>query len=174
MSTQGTNVDYQLHSLGWKAFQDLCNTIASHIWDKEVQSFSDSNDAGRDGAFYSEDERIVIQCKFTVKRANQITLSNLEDELSKATALAKKGFCDQYYLMTTHTLSGANEQKIKEAFEKVPGINKFVAFGKERICSLIRENKKLRSLVPRIYGLGDLGEILDERARSQALKKNTL
>ena len=41
-------------------------------------------------------------------------------------------------------------------------------FGSTWICEKIRENKRLRMLVPRIYGLGDLSQILDDRAYQQA------
>ena len=36
------------------------------------------------------------------------------------------------------------------------------------ISQQIREKKRLRMLVPRVYGLGDLSQILDERAYAQA------
>jgi hypothetical protein len=45
------NVDLTLHSLGWKAFQDLCVTILKEIHGQTVQHFFDSRDGGRDGAF---------------------------------------------------------------------------------------------------------------------------
>src|SRR3546814_13205122 len=38
----------------------------------------------------------------------------------------------------------------------------------EAICELLTEHKALRALVPRLYGLGDLTEILDDRAYEQA------
>lgn len=37
------------------------------------------------------------------------------------------------------------------------------------ICRQIQERKRLRMLVPRMYGLGDLSQILDERAYEQAI-----
>ena len=43
---------YELHSLGWKAFQQLCVSVASQLWGQTVQGFFDSHDGGRDGAFY--------------------------------------------------------------------------------------------------------------------------
>jgi hypothetical protein len=36
------------------------------------------------------------------------------------------------------------------------------------LCEKLRESPKLRMLVPRVYGLGDLSQILDERAYEQA------
>ena len=41
-------------------------------------------------------------------------------------------------------------------------------FGSTWISQQIRENRRLRMLVPRVYGLGDLSQILDERAYAQA------
>ena len=49
---QASEVIYELHSLGWKAFQNLCVTITADIWGQVVQSFFDSHDGGRDGAFH--------------------------------------------------------------------------------------------------------------------------
>src|SRR6516164_3260764 len=43
---------YELHSLGWKAFQQLCVSVAADVWGQTDQGFFDSQDGGRDGAFY--------------------------------------------------------------------------------------------------------------------------
>jgi len=48
------------------------------------------------------------------------------------------------------------------------GVKQLVLFGSTWICDQIKENKRLRMLVPRLYGLGDLSQILDERAYAQA------
>ena len=48
---QASEVTYELHTLGWKAFQTLCVTIAGEVWGQTIQSFFDSHDGGRDGAF---------------------------------------------------------------------------------------------------------------------------
>src|SRR4051812_10313481 len=42
---------YDLHNLGWNSFQQLCLTITREILGQTVESFLDSNDGGRDGAF---------------------------------------------------------------------------------------------------------------------------
>src|SRR5687768_18016571 len=44
----------------------------------------------------------------------------------------------------------------------------FRSFGSTWISEQIRESKRLRMLLPRVYGLGDLSQILDERAYLQA------
>jgi hypothetical protein len=42
---------YDLHILGWHSFQQLCLTITREIFGQTVESFLDSSDAGKDGAF---------------------------------------------------------------------------------------------------------------------------
>lgn len=173
---QAGEVTYELHSLGWKAFQQLCVAVAAQVWGQTIQSFFDLNDGGRDGAFHgtwaphagaSYEGSFTVQCKFTSQPTKLLKLSDLKDELKKGARLAAKGLSDNYFLFTNARLTGANEEKIKDAFEKVSGLNCFAAFGPERISQMIRESARLRMLVPRVYGLGDLSQILDERAYAQ-------
>jgi hypothetical protein len=142
-----------------------------------VQSFFDSHDGGRDGAFHgtwapkgakSYQGAFTVQCKFTAKADRHLKLSDLKDELAKAKRLAARGLADNYFLLTNARLTGAADESIRKAFEGIPGVKRCTAFGCERISQIIRESPRLRMLVPRIYGLGDLGQILDERAYAQA------
>ena len=168
---QAAEVSYELHSLGWKAFQNLCVTVTAEIWGQTVQGFFDSHDAGRDGAFHGKwqsKEGETFECKFTAKADLQIQLDDLKDELKKAKRLAERGLADNYFLFTNARITGNNELKIREAFLKVFGVKAFKAYGSERISGIIRESSRLRMLVPRVYGLGDLSQILDERACDQA------
>lgn len=43
--------DFQLHELGWRAFQDLCGIILQNHLGKTFHVFADSNDIGQDGGF---------------------------------------------------------------------------------------------------------------------------
>lgn len=174
---QATQVAYELHTLGWKAFQELCVTIVGEIWGHTVQSFFDSRDGGRDGAFHGRvqmtagdtlDGSFVVQCKFTARADRHLALADLADELLKARRLAARGLADHYMLFTNARLTGVAEAEMKAAFEAIPGIKRFAAYGAERISQMIRESARLRMLVPRVYGLGDLSQILDERAYAQA------
>ncbi|MFM5114979.1 hypothetical protein ACEUAG_13710 [Aeromonas hydrophila] len=174
---QANEVNYELHSLGWKAFQNLCSTIVSEIWGQTVQTFFDSQDGGRDGAFNGHWENregelytgtFTVQCKHTTKSDSIIKLSDLASELEKAKRLAKRGLADNYFLFSNSKLTGINDEAIRLEFEKIPKIKKCVIFGGEKISQIIRESKRLRMLVPRVYGLGDLSQILDERAQDQA------
>jgi hypothetical protein len=167
---------YDLHNLGWHSFQQLCSTITREILGQTVESFLDSSDAGKDGAFAgtwnsvkgeSLSGRFVIQCKFTSKRDKTLGKSDIADEVEKARKLVKAGRCDSYILMTNAGVSGATTESLEDLF-KAAGVKHFRSFGSTWICQQIKENKRLRMLVPRIYGLGDLSQILDERAYLQA------
>ena len=111
-----------LHNLGWHSFQQLCLTITREILGQTVESFLDSSDAGKDGAFAgtwvpSHGEaisgRYVIQCKFTSKRDRSLSLSDITDDVEKARKLAQNGRCDCYVLMTNAGLSGSIAENVE-------------------------------------------------------------
>jgi hypothetical protein len=167
---------YDLHQLGWNGFQQLCSTVAREVLGQTVESYLDTNDAGKDGAFAghwnpsgqeSVNGKFVIQCKFTCKANLNLRPSDLADEVTKAQRLVDKGQCDAYVLMTNAGISGRSSIAIERLFERA-GAKHVLLFGSTWITQQIRENKRLRMLVPRLYGLGDLSQILDERAYAQA------
>ncbi len=167
---------YDLHQLGWNSFQQLCLTVTGEILGQTVESYLDSRDGGRDGAFAGTWKAagqeclggpFVIQCKFTSRVDFVLKASNLSDEVEKTRKLVERGRCETYVLMTNAGLTGTGAAGIKEVFEAA-GVKHVVIFGATWIGQQIRENKRLRMLVPRVYGLGDLSQILDERAYAQA------
>lgn len=178
MTAQSNNIiDFKLHTLGWKAFQDLSATIMSDIFGHDFQSFYDSHDGGRDGAFHgtwidlqhgTKSGSFTVQCKFTSDYKKGIKVSDLKDDIEKAKRLAAKGLSDHYILFTNAQLTGNQDEQLRDVFERIEGIKSFKAYGKERISQIILNSSQLRMLVPRIYGLGDLSQILDERAGEQA------
>ena len=88
---------FELHTLGWRAFQDLCAAVLRQVWGQSVQAFTDSNDAGRDGAFYGTwrdpanptgvqdlpPGPFVLQCKHTKIPDSTLSSSALEGEFDK-------------------------------------------------------------------------------------------
>lgn len=167
---------YDLHRLGWNSFQQLCLTIAREVLGQTVQSFLDSNDAGRDGAFTGTwtpvpgqflSGNFVIQCKFSSKAAYLLTKSDITGELPKVRKLVTDGLCDVYVLMTNAGVSGRQEAQIKKQLIGA-GVKHLLIYGSTWIEDQIKENTRLRMLVPRVYGLGDLSQILDKRAYAQA------
>lgn len=167
---------YELHRLGWNSFQQLCQTICRQILGQTVESFLDSNDAGKDGAFAGTWSpatgevyagRFVIQCKFTADIGHNLNPSDIRDEFEKVRKLVADGQCDVYVLMTNAGVSGAQTTKVKALLTQI-GVKHVLVFGSTWINQQIREKTNLRMHVPRMYGLGDLSQILDERAYAQA------
>lgn len=159
---------YELHNLGWHSFQQLCLTIAREVLGQSVESFLDSNDGGRDGAFAGRwsptgnenlSGQFVIQCKFTSKNNYALRPSDVSDEVAKVRRLVEQSRCDSYVLLTNAGVSGTQTEEVENLF-KAAGAKHVVVLGSTWICQQIRENKRLRMLVPRVYGLGDLSQIL--------------
>ncbi|RKS03353.1 hypothetical protein [Flavobacterium sp. 102] len=166
---------YDLHRLGWFSFQELCNSIAREILGQTTMTFLESADGGRDGSFSGKwrnsdkdvlEGEFVIQCKFKTRRNENLKFGDIADEIQKAERLVKTGLCDIYILMTNAGVSGPMAARIQTALKAV-GVKYIMIFGSTWINSQIRENPHLRRLVPRVYGLGDLSEILDGRAYEQ-------
>ena len=151
---QAANVTFELHTLGWEAFQNLCGHIAREILGQTVTVFSPGNDAGQDGAFQgtwqkSKEEafsgRFVIQCKFTSRRDEHLGLGDLKEELLKAEKLAGRGLAQTYLLMSNAKVSGEAHKAIREAFLKIRGMEYFDLYGSEWITQQIIESKRLRA-----------------------------
>jgi len=94
-------------------------------------------------------------------------MSNIADEIPKVRRLADEGLCDIYVLMTNAGVSGKQDGRIKSMLMGA-GAKHVLIYGPTWIEEQIRENTRLRMLVPRLYGLGDLSQILDERVYAQA------
>ena len=168
--------EFELHLLGWSDFQALCHTVAREIFGQTVVGYLDQDDGGRDGAFYGTwtpagletfSGDFVFQAKHTSVANASLSLSDLEDELDKAERLNRAGRCDVWVLMTNARVSGRTEEKITAAIRE-RGVPHALVLGTTWINQTIAESARLRMLVPRLYGLGDLTQILDERAYRQA------
>lgn len=109
----------------------------------------------------------TIQCKFTSKETNNLSLSMLNDELTKAERLAERGLAHDYIILTNHAITGESELAIRAAFQGV-GVSRCRIFGSDFINRQIRTSSRLRMMAPRLYGLGDLNDVLDARAYAQA------
>jgi hypothetical protein len=167
-------VSYDLSQLGWKAFQDLAAAVVAELLKRPVQTFLGSNDGGRDAAFLGRWEepdgttvKSTIQCKFLGKPGANLGLSDLKDELPKAEKLAADGLADDYVILTNAGISGEADAQICAAFEAV-GVKKCRTFGGTWIVQQLTENPRLRMLVPRVYGIGDLSHIITGHSYKQA------
>ncbi len=171
---------FALHTLGWRAFQDLCAVVLRQLWGQSVVSFADSNDAGRDGAFYGNwgspgsdspsdmpQGPFVLQCKHTKSTNATLSLSMLSEEFDKVSELVRSGLCGTYVLMTNARVTGMSESAIRGRLIEC-GVAHPVVFDGQWISDAIAMHRDLRRFIPRVYGLGDLSQIIDERAYEQA------
>jgi hypothetical protein len=159
--------------MGWFSFEHLCRTICRETWRQPIEVYSRGPDGGRDGFLYGpwrdgdSESPAILQCKHTASASSHLAPSDLKDELKKITKHVADGRCDAYVVMTNARLTGDSAAAIEKSFRAV-GVRKVLILGYEALCELLTEGKSLRALVPRLYGLGDLTEILDERHYAQA------
>lgn len=176
MSSVIPSISFDLHKLGWKAFEDLVACILREIWGQTFQTFAEGVDGGRDGAFYGEwftqkAEKIsgsfTVQCKHTSKREKLLPASVVKEEIPKITTLASKGLCDNYIFVTNFKVTAKRAQNAEDAFVKA-GAKFAKIYESSWINASIAERPTLRRLVPRLYGLGDLTQIVTHQAYRQA------
>lgn len=175
-SVQGPEPDYSLHTIGWKAFQDLCAEVASVALNRTVEIYRAAQDGGRDAAFLGtwktspqdgEPLTSTIQCKFTSSAQRSLKLSDITGEKESIVDLVSSGKADGYSLITNMGMSGPVAQEVGDWLRAL-GVKYPHVLGKEWITRQIKSDLRLRALVPRVYGLGDLSWILDDRKIEQS------
>jgi energy-coupling factor transporter ATP-binding protein EcfA2 len=175
-SFQGPNKDFALHTIGWQAFQDLAVSVAESEYVRSVSRVAKSSDEGRDGFFYGvPDEAITLgdqrettlQSKHFSNPMQKLTVASLKSELVSVKNLVATNRADGYILMTNANVSEADRKKIVAAL-KACGVLQPYVHGRDWIVAKILEHPRVRAMVPRIYGLGDLSWIADKDAREQA------
>ncbi|MGW5210599.1 nSTAND3 domain-containing NTPase [Streptomyces sp. NPDC004051] len=91
----------------------------------------------------------------------------LGDEFGKVRKLVKRGLCESYVLLTNARVTGSSEEAIRAQLLAC-GVKHPLVLDGQWISDTIAANRELRMFVPRVYGLGDLSQILDDRAYVQA------
>ncbi|MCC9309297.1 hypothetical protein LN042_19770 [Kitasatospora sp. RB6PN24] len=177
---------YRLHTLGWRAFEDLALTVMRDILGPTVVSFAEGPDGGRDGAFYGDwnpDPKapapfggegagrlvgpFVIQCKFLLNESDTLAPSDIKNEVGKVRRLVAEGICSTYVLMTNARVTAESEKVMRRRLLEA-GARHVLVLGGNWIQEVIADSASLRRKIPRLYGLGDLTQVLDERHYSQA------
>lgn len=162
--------DFALHTLGWKAFQDLCCQVYAEISGRLVSAYREAQDGGQDGVFSVEGPDGVcsgtLQCKFSSKETRRLKLADLTGELASIDALVSAGRADIYVFVTSMGVDAPVAAAIREMLAK-RGVKRSEVLGREWITQQIRASSRLRALVPSVYGLGDLAQILDHRRIDQ-------
>jgi hypothetical protein len=169
--------DFQLHKLGWQSFQDLCTTILTEVLGQTIETYSAAKDGGRDGFFHGPRKNLngsdvrgasVIQCKFTSKNGRNLSVTDLRSEFPKVRKLNESGLCDHYIVFTNSICSGLTKEALEAEIKEKTNITSLMILDAGWINRTISERPSLRMLVPRVYGLGDLTQILDERLVRQS------
>ena len=171
------NIRFDLHKMGWESFQHLVGTIFREIMGQTLSEFSPQHDLGRDFAYSGcgtsdggDDTfcgNFAIQCKHTNRESKPLYCSTLTSDFQKIENLVNKGLADIYILVTNHYLTGKTEQNILNAVRQ-RGVKQGFVYGYEWLVTQIASHPKLRRLVPRLYGLGDLTQIVTNNAYLQA------
>ncbi|MDQ2188212.1 hypothetical protein RBI13_23795 [Alcaligenaceae bacterium A4P071] len=164
--------DLALHTIGWRAFQDLCSQVCEVVLGRPVEIFREANDGGQDAVFLIPSEPPAspigtIQCKHTSDAGKALKVSDLTAELENVEELVKAGQSDTYIFMTNMGVD-APVAVAARAKLRALGVRKAHIFGRQHIVRVIKSSARLRALVPQVYGLGDLTAIVDERLSEQS------
>jgi energy-coupling factor transporter ATP-binding protein EcfA2 len=170
---QGYHVDFALHSLGWKAFQDLCAQVIEEELKCTVSVYREAQDGGQDAVFLAKRPHGsvsvgTVQCKFSGKREQRLRPSDITGELEHVGQLVAKGMASVYYFITSMGIDADVARQIRERLAAMGVVEPHVE-GKDWLLGKIRGSPRLRALVPRVYGLGDLSTIIDERCAAQTI-----
>jgi hypothetical protein len=164
--------DLALHTIGWRAFQDLCSQVCEVVLDRPVEIFREAQDGGQDAAFLipsgSDATSIgTIQCKHTSEAGKALKAGDLSGEIENVEELVKAGLADTYALMTNMSVDAPVAAAMRSRLRAL-GVRKPHILGRHYIVRVIRSSARLRALVPQVYGLGDLTSIVDERLSEQS------
>ena len=104
---EGPWSDLALHSIGWKAFQDLCFQVCEEVLHCPVEVFREAQDGGQDAGFLILPKPTepslggTIQCKHSSDPGKRLKPGDLTSELTNISELVEKGLAHTYILMTS-------------------------------------------------------------------------
>ncbi|AYC32988.1 hypothetical protein D3880_11680 [Pseudomonas cavernae] len=164
--------DLALHTIGWRAFQDLCSQVCEVVLGRPVEIFREAQDGGQDAVFLipaGNDAPPIgtVQCKHTSDAVKTLKLSDLNAEIDHVEELVKAGQADTYAFMTNMSVDAPVAAAMRARLRAL-GVRKPHILGRQYMVRVIRSSARLRALVPQVYGLGDLTSILDERLSEQS------
>lgn len=164
--------DLALHTIGWRAFQDLCSQVCEISLQRSVEIFREAQDGGQDAVFLIPAKASAaaigtVQCKHTSDPAKPLRVSDLTPELAHVRELVAGGQADTYIFMTNMSVDAPVARALR-AVLTAEGVRKPHILGRQFLCRAIRSSARLRAMVPQVYGLGDLTAIIDERLSEQS------
>ncbi|VTZ27253.1 conserved hypothetical protein [Methylocella tundrae] len=164
--------DLALHTIGWRAFQDLCSQVCEVVLGRPVEIFREAQDGGQDAVFlipsgHDAPPIGTVQCKHTSEAGKALRVSDLTAEIDHVEELVKAGQADTYAFMTNMSVDAPVAAAMRAKLRAL-GVRKPHILGRQYIVRVIRSSARLRALVPQVYGLGDLTSIVDERLSEQS------
>jgi hypothetical protein len=164
--------DLALHTIGWRAFQDLCSQVCEVVLRQPVEIYREAQDHGQDAVFLVRGQNTsapvgTVQCKHTSDFAKSLRRGDLTPEIAHIQELVKAGLADTYAFMTNMSVDAPVAAEIRARLRSL-GVRKPHILGRQYIIRTIRSSARLRALVPQVYGLGDLTAIIDERLSEQS------
>jgi hypothetical protein len=102
-----------LHTIGWRAFQDLCSQVCEVFFERPVEIYREAQDGGQDAVFLipsktSEVPAIrTIQCKHSSDPTRKVKLSDL---IGTGRALVNAGFVTVEDLSSPRTRVGEHSK----------------------------------------------------------------
>jgi hypothetical protein len=97
--------DLALHTIGWRAFQDLCSQVCEVVLQRPVEIFREAQDGGQDAVFLIPREHATgapvgtVQCKHCSDRNKGLRPSDLSAEITHLQELVRLGQADTYVLI---------------------------------------------------------------------------
>ncbi|WP_249780540.1 restriction endonuclease [Bradyrhizobium sp. dw_411] len=169
---EGPWTDLALHSIGWRAFQDLCSQVCEEVLHRPVEIFREAQDGGQDAVFLIPSNGGgathigSVQCKHSSNSSQHLKVGDLTPELEHVEELVAAGQAHTYVFMTSMSVDAPVALELRKKLRAL-GVKKAHVFGKQYLVRAIRSSARLRALVPQVYGLGDLSAILDQRLLQQ-------
>ena len=104
----------------------------------------------------------TVQCKFCGKADLRLRATDVDAELATVRELVAAGRAKTYYFITSQGVDAPVAAKVRDKLFEA-GVSEPHLLGREWLTQQIGSSARLRALVPRVYGLGDLSTILDQR-----------
>jgi hypothetical protein len=114
--------DLALHTIGWRAFQDLCSQVCEVVLNRPVEVFREAQDGGQDAVFLLSAQNGkefaigTVQCKHTSDARKALAFGDLSPEVEHVEQLVAAGQADTYVLMTNMSVDAPVAKKIREEF----------------------------------------------------------
>ena len=149
---EGPWSDLALHTIGWKAFQDLCTQVCEEVLKKPVEIFREAQDGGQDAVFLlrardGQQRTGTVQCKYSSDSRAQLRIGDLTDEFELVKTLVATDEAHTYVLMTSMSIGAPVAVKLRRHLRSL-GVRKPHVFGRQYLIRTIRSSARLRALVP--------------------------